>query len=230
MKSLVSFCTLLGIKVLSMIFYRHKTTWPPKGTIQWDRVRLIILLNHTSLFEVLYISVLPVHFLRRISKHLVVPIADKTLARPIVGRLFKILSPGSIPVSRRRDATWDQYLGAITDQSIVVIIPEGRMKRRTGYDKHGKRMTVKSGVVDILENIKEGQMVFAYSGGLHHIQAPGEGFPRLFKTLRVDIEVLEIDQYKASFGSEVGSEEWRRAVQADCQHRLENRVPEHDAS
>ena len=154
MKSLLSFFTLLAIKFLSMVFYRHRTTWPPEGTIQWDRVRLIVLLNHTSLFEVLYISVLPVHFLRTISRHLVVPIADKTLARPIVGRLFKIFSPGSMPVSRRRDATWEQYLGAIKEESIVLIIPEGRMKRRTGLDKYGKKMTVKSGIVDILEEYR----------------------------------------------------------------------------
>ena len=81
-----------------------------------------------------------------------------------------------------------------------------------------------------MKNIEEGQLAFAYSGGLHHIQAPGEGFPKLFKTLRVDIEVVEIEQYKKSFPGEIGSEEWRLTVQADFQHRLENNVPEHDGS
>ena len=211
--------------MLTKTFYRLDITWPPPEKLEWDRVRLIVLLNHTSLFEILYISVLPTHFLRRISKTLVVPIADKTLARPIVGRLFKIFSPGTMPVSRRRDHTWEQFRGAISDESMVLLIPEGRMMRRGGLDRYGRKMTVKSGIVDILENLDDGIMAYAYSGGLHHIQAPGEGFPKLFKTIRLDVEVLDIVEYKASFAGEIGSPEWRKAVQADCQHRLETKVP-----
>lgn len=60
-------------------------------------------------------------------------------------------------------------------------MPEGRMKRPTGLDKHGQKMTVKRGVVDVLLSMKTGSMFFLYSGGLHHVQAPGQGLPHFSK-------------------------------------------------
>ena len=68
-------------------------------------------------------------------------------------------------------------------------------------------------------------MVFAYSGGLHHVQIPGEGFPRLFKTVKMDLEVFDIPVYKARFEAEAGSATWKKQVLDDIQNRLETKPP-----
>ena len=56
------------------------------------------------------------------------------------------------------------------------------MKRRNGLDSQGQPMTVRGGIADILEAIPSGPMLIAYSGGLHHVQAPGETLPAVFRT------------------------------------------------
>jgi hypothetical protein len=68
-------------------------------------------------------------------------------------------------------------------------------------------------------------MVIAYSGGIHHVQVPGEGLPKLFKRLKMNLEYFNIKEYKNRFSSEIGSEQWRKSVLADLQWRLENNVP-----
>lgn len=224
MKSLLSFLTLLFIKGVSNIFYRFKIGWP-KEQIRWNDVRLIIFLNHTSLFEVLFLAFLPVSFLRMLSKRMVAPGADKTLNRPVVGWFFRLFSPGMTPITRKRDDSWQQFLESIHNDSIIVIAPEGRMKRKNGLDLEGKKMTVKPGVVEVLAGLNSGQMIFAYSGGLHHVQIPGEGFPRLFKTVSLNIEAMEIADYKNSFTEPVDSNAWKLEVIHDLQHRLETKAP-----
>jgi hypothetical protein len=224
MKSLLSFFTLLILKGLSKIFYRFDIGWP-KDRIIWKDVRLIVFLNHTSLFEVLYIGFLPVSFLRILSKRMVAPGATKTLDRPIVGIFFKLFSPGMTPITRKRDDSWQQFLESIYEDSIIMIAPEGRMKRKNGLDLEGKKMTVKPGVVEILSGLDKGQMVFAYSGGLHHVQVPGEGFPHIFKTLKLNLDVYDIQAYKGCFMAAAGSHEWKKQVIDDMQHRLETKPP-----
>lgn len=225
MQSIISFLTLLLIKTLSSVFYRFKIGWPDKR-IRWNDVKLIIFLNHTSLFDLVFVGFLPIKFLRMLSKRMVAPGADKTLNRPFVGFLFRMFNPGMIPISRKRDDTWKQFLNSIYDDSIIVIAAEGRMKRRTGLDLHGKKMTVKPGVVDVLAGLEKGQVVMAYSGGLHHIQAPGEGWPKLFKTIKMNIDVFEIEDYKRLFEAEAGSQSWKKEVLDDLQHKLETRPPD----
>lgn len=156
---------------------------------------------------------------------MVAPAADKTLNRPLVGFFFKLFSPGMIPITRKRDDSWGNFLESIYDDSIILIAPEGRMKRKTGLDLDGKKMTVKPGVVDILAGLNNGQMVFAYSGGLHHVQVPDEGLPKLFKTLKMNLEAFDINEYKSLFAFAKGSDDWKKAVLTDMQHRLEMKVP-----
>lgn len=223
MKSLVSFTILLLIKGFSRTFYRFKIGWP-KNKIRWNEVKLIVFLNHTSLYEILYLGFLPTHFLRRLSKRMVAPGADKTLNRPLVGTLFKLFSPGMTPITRKRDNSWDQFIDSIYEDSVIIIAPEGRMKRKTGLDLDGNKMTVKAGVLDVLTRLTKGQMVIAYSGGLHHVQVPGDHFPKLLKTLKMNLEAFEISEYKAQF-QKAGTELWNKSVLADLQHRLENNVP-----
>ena len=191
----------------------------------WGNVKLIVFLNHTSLFEILYLAILPVSFLRMLSRRMVAPGAIKTLDRPIVGMFFKLFSPGMTPVTRKRDDSWQQFLESMHDDSIILIAPEGRMMRKNGLDLEGNKMTVKGGVTDILARINKGQMLFAYSGGLHHVQVPGEGFPHLFKTVKLDVEVCDVADYKASFNAEMGSRAWKKLVLDDMQHRLETKPP-----
>lgn len=224
MKSLISYFILLCIKYFSRLFYHFEIGWP-QNKIKWGKVRLIVFLHHTSLYEFLYLGFLPNHFLRKLSKRMVAPAADKTLNRPLVGFFFKLFSPGMIPITRKRDDSWGNFLESIYDDSIILIAPEGRMKRKTGLDLDGKKMTVKPGVVDILAGLNNGQMVFAYSGGLHHVQVPDEGLPKLFKTLKMNLEAFDINEYKSLFTSAKGSDDWKKAVLTDMQHRLEMKVP-----
>lgn len=226
MKSLVSYLTLLCIKYFSKVFYTFQITWPPKEKrIRWNDVKLIIFLNHTSLFEFLFLGFLPNHFLRTLSKRMVAPAADKTLNRPLVGFFFKLFSPGMMPITRKRDNTWDEFLESIYEDSIIIIAPEGRMMRKNGLDLDGNKMTVKPGVVDVLKGLNKGQMVLAYSGGLHHVQIPGEGLPKLFKTIKMNIETFEIPEYKNLFNVPTGSDIWKKMVLDDLQNRLETKVP-----
>jgi len=226
MRSWISFSLLLLTKVVSRTLFSLKVNWPgDKNKLPWDEVKLIILLNHTSLLEPLYVGALPIGFLRTLSQKMVAPGADKTLNRPIVGLFYKLFSPGMVAITRKRDETWEQFTRAIANDSITVIIPEGRMKRPNGLDLNGNKMTVKGGVADVLSVLKGGQMAIAYSGGLHHIHAPGEKAYRFFKTIKLNLEILPIDEYNQQFGEPVGSEVWKKAVIADLQHRLETKVP-----
>jgi 1-acyl-sn-glycerol-3-phosphate acyltransferase len=226
MKSLFSFLTQLAIKAFSNLFFRFEIKWPNDDkNIDWNQVRMIVLLNHTSLLEPLYLGFLPIRLLWRLSKKMVAPGADKTLNRPIVGFFYKVFSPGMVAITRKRDDSWKQFMEAIAEDSLIVIIPEGRMKRKNGLDLNGNKMTVKSGIAEVLEGLHSGNMILAYSGGLHHVHVPGEKGYHFFKTLKMNLELLDIADYKNIFPNPIGSEEWRKSVIADLQHRLETKVP-----
>lgn len=55
-------------KVVSHLFFRCHVTWvPPTPADPWrEDIRLVVLLNHTSLFEPLYLAVFPFRFLWRV--------------------------------------------------------------------------------------------------------------------------------------------------------------------
>ena len=106
-----------------------------------------------------------------------VPIAQKTTDRALVGRFYGLVAARVVSISRERDETWSEVLRQIDPDAMVLILPEGRMKRATGLDSQGKPMTVRGGIADILETMGEGRMLLAYSGGLHHIQVAGRPLP-----------------------------------------------------
>ena len=109
---------------------------------------------------------------------------------------------------------------------MVMILPEGRMKRANGLDSEGKPMTVRGGIADILETIGEGRMLLAYSGGLHHVQIPGDRFPRLFKTIRINLEVVDIGAYRDARMAEAGNPRgFKRAVVDDLERRRDPSAP-----
>ena len=220
------FTLLLSLKLLSRVFYRFDFDFvgklPPGDP--WKGIRLVVFLNHTSLFEPVFIGVPPPRFLWRLAAHGVVPAADKTTDRPLVGLVFKFVAHKVIPITRQRDDTWTQVMSTIEEDSMVAIAPEGRMKRATGLDLHGNPMTVRGGVADILKALGHGRMLIAYSGGLHHVQIPGH-VPNVFKTVRLRVEVLEIADYIAEIVGRGGAEEFKRNVIKDLEWRRDHYCP-----
>jgi hypothetical protein len=180
-------------------------------------VRVSILLNHTSLFEPILLGVSPFSYLWDIAAYGLIPGADSTLNRPIVGRFFKALAPDVVSLTRVRDKTWRDFLSRLGPRTVVLMAPEGRMMRRGGLDKHGQPMSVRGGIVDVLGGVESGRMLIVYSGGLHHVHAPGDAFPRLFLRVRVRFEEVDIPVYKEQLGA--GTPGFRERVIADLERR-----------
>jgi hypothetical protein len=210
---------LLALKCLSKVFYRHDFAWvgnvPRKP---WRNHRIVAFLNHTSLFEPVFLGGVPNHFAWRLAAHGVVPAADKTTGRPLVGLIFKFVAHHVIAITRERDHTWFQVLNRIDPQSMVIIAPEGRMKRATGLDVNGNPMTVRGGIADVLLAMKEGRMLLAYSGGLHHVQIPGK-VPYVFKTVRMRLEIVDIADYIAEMTAIGGPDQFKKNVMRDLDRR-----------
>jgi hypothetical protein len=218
LRSIAVTSMLLSLKLLSRIFYRPDFGWiGPTPKDPWD-VRLVVFLNHTSLFEPVFLSGVPTRFIWRLAAHGVIPAADKTTGRPLVGVVFKFVAHHVIPITRQRDHTWFAVLDKIDPKSMVVIAPEGRMKRATGLDMQGNPMTVRGGVADIMLAIERGRMLLAYSGGLHHVQIPGK-IPNLFERVQMRIENLDIAQYIAEQMAKGGTEQFKRNVIRDLETR-----------
>jgi hypothetical protein len=219
LRSLTVFSLLLSLKYLSKIFYRHDFGWvgevPPHP---WRNHRLVAFLNHTSLFEPVFLGGVPNSFLWRIAAHGVVPAADKTTGRPLVGLIFKFVAHHVIAITRERDHTWFQVLNRIDPHSMVIIAPEGRMKRANGLDVSGKPMSVRGGIADVLLAIKEGRMLAAYSGGLHHVQVPGR-IPNVFATVRMRLEIIDIARYIEEMMADGGADQFKRNVMRDLDRR-----------
>lgn len=219
------FGLLISLKVISRLFYRHEVTWlglPPR---RWRDVHLVAGLNHTSLYEPLYAGSIPVGLLWSFAWHGVLPIADKTAQRPMVGRFFKMLTQDVIDITRQRDETWKRLLTLIKPRSVVVIFPEGRMKRRNGLDKDGKPMTVRGGIADLLRAVPSGTLLIAYSGGLHHVQVPGQLLPKPFRTLRLAMEAVDIESYRRRLLAMHGEDGFRAAVTTDLEERRDRHCP-----
>jgi len=154
-----------------------------------------------------------------------VPAAEKTTGRPLVGMIFKFVAHHVVAITRERDHTWFQLLNRIDPQSMVIILPEGRMKRANGLDLNGNPMSVRGGIADILLAMKEGRMLIAYSGGLHHVQFPG-GLPRVFKTVRLRLEIIDIASYIDEMMRNGGAEQFKKNVMRDLDRRRDVYCPE----
>ena len=218
-RSLAVFTLLLVLKYLSKIFYRHDFGWvgevPPQP---WKHLRLVAFLNHPSLFEPVFLGGVPNSFVWRVAAHGVVPAADKTTGRPLVGLLFKFVAHHVIAITRERDHTWFEVLNKIDPHSMIIILPEGRMKRANGLDLNGNPMNVRGGIADILLAMNQGRMLIAYSGGLHHVQVPGH-VPRIFKTVRMRLEVVDIARYIDEMMALGGPDQFKKNVMRDLDRR-----------
>ena len=219
LRSVAVFSLLNNLKYLSRIFYKQDFAFigdTPRDP--WDNIRLVVFLNHTSLFEPIFLGAVPARFIWRLAAHGVIPAADKTTGRPLVGLVFKFVAHSVIPITRQRDDTWFAVLNTIDPQSMVVIAPEGRMKRATGLDVQGNPMTVRGGVADILHAVGQGRMLIAYSGGLHHVQVPGR-IPNVFTRVRLRVENLDIAGYIAEQTAKGGPDQFKRNVMRDLEQR-----------
>lgn len=200
MMTFLRFLILLVIKLTVHLFY--KTDLTKIGSVNradFGSVSLVLVLNHTSLFEPMYVSACPVEFLWRIAKNGLFPGADITMGRPLAGKIIGALAKDVVSITRQRDDSWQQFLKLIRKESVVLMAPEGRMKRPNGLDKYGKQMTVRGGVADVMQQLDSGKILLVYSGGLHHVQAPGQKFPKLFQRIAVSLEVLELSAFEKQF-------------------------------
>lgn len=199
MRTLLVFFVLLSLRTVSRLLFRQEQIWvdsTPESE-RWKPYRLVAILNHTSLFECLLAGQVPAKFLWRMAAHCTIPIASVTLERPLVGFFWRLVAANIVSVTRERDNTWQQVIESVgDDDSMVIILPEGRMKRADGLDKKGKPMTVRGGIADLLLGTPEGEMLIAYSQGLHHIQVPGQTLPRLFRPVRLRFQTLDIAAYR----------------------------------
>lgn len=225
MRRLSGFFLLALVKTISTILYRCRHKWlntiPKKP---WNKdIRLLVFLNHTSLYEPLFLQAMPYSYLWHLADHANVPAADVTLKRPIVGLFWKLMIPNIVPVTRKSDSSWSRYVSSIHHDDVVLIAPEGRMKRPNGLDKYGKKMTVRGGVADIIMSMDDGIMLVCLSGGLHHVQAPGQHLPKFFKPISMNTFYLDIKEYKSQFSSDF--REQKLAIVQDLQERLEKHCP-----
>jgi len=197
---------------------------PTKPAEMADNTRVVSILNHTSLYEPLIAGYASTKLLWRFARHGVLPVAEKTMKRPI-GMFFRFLVRHTVTVTRQRDSTWENVLNRIDDRALVIILPEGRMKRRTGLDSKGRKMTVRSGIADILEALPDGRILTVYSGGLHHIQAPGELLPRPFKPILCRFEMIDIAPYKLEVIARYPELSFHAAVIRDLTERRDAYCP-----
>lgn len=221
MRKRVIYAMLLSIKAFSRMFYRFDIGWidPPPPGDWWTKYRLVAFLNHTSLYEPLYVGWFPNRFLKRIAYNGVMPVADKAIRRPVMGFFFRMVANQVVQVTRKRDQSWQRLFDFLTKDAMVIIMPEGRMKRANGLDNQGKPMTVRGGIADIIQAMPEGKMLLTLSAGLHHVQIPGQWVPKIFKTLKMRLQHLDLKQYRDQILEKAGFEGFKQAVIQDLEER-----------
>jgi hypothetical protein len=224
-KSLLAFLVIFKVHVLSRLFFRLENEWIGGEPDNYaTNTRVVALLNHTSLYEPLVAGYAPINLLWKFARHGLLPVAEKTMKRRI-GLFFSLLVRHVVVVTRQRDQTWDDVLNRVDSNAIVIILPEGRMKRADGLDSKGKEMTIRGGIADILEVLPDGRMLIVYMGGLHHIQTPGEHLPTPFKTIKCRMEMVDIADYKAEVVAEHPELGFTGAVIADLTRRRDEYCP-----
>ena len=224
-KAVITFVLLVAVKTAARIFFKLKNEWIDGEPDNYAlNTRIVAILNHTSLYEPLIAGYAQYRLLWKFARHGVLPVAEKTMKRRI-GMFFRLLVRHPIVVTRQRDSTWDSVLNRVDSRAIVIILPEGRMKRADGLDSEGREMTIRGGITDILEVLPDGRMLLVYSGGLHHIQVPGELLPTPFKTLRCRMEMIDIPSFKEELKRDYPELSFRKAVVVDLTRRRDEYCP-----
>jgi len=229
-KAVITFVLLFAVNAAAKIFFKLKNEWiggePENYALN---TRIVAILNHTSLYEPLIAGYAQYKLLWKFARHGVLPVAEKTMKRPI-GLFFRLMVRHPIVVTRQRDKTWYNVLNKVDSKAITIILPEGRMKRANGLDSEGREMTIRGGIADILEALPDGRMLMVYSGGLHHIQVPGELLPTPFKTLRCRMETIDIPSYKEELKRNYPELTFRKAVVVDLTRRRDEYCPTDDGN
>jgi hypothetical protein len=86
-------------------------------------------------------------------------------------------------------------------------------------------MTVRAGIAEILEALPDGRILTVYSGGLHHIQAPGELLARPFKPILCRFEMIDIADFKRDLPVKYPGLAFRKAVISDLTERRDAYCP-----
>jgi 1-acyl-sn-glycerol-3-phosphate acyltransferase len=224
-KSIITMGMLVGVRIAARLFFKLEKEWiTPEPDNYAKGTRIIALLNHTSLYEPIIAGYAPLNLLWKFARHGVLPVAEKTMKRRI-GTFFRMLVRHVVVVTRQRDHTWDNVLNKIDSKAIVIILPEGRMMRANGLDSMGRKMTVRGGIADILEALPDGRILAVYSGGLHHIQVPGELLPTPFVTVKCRMEMIDIPTYKEDLKRDYPNLDFTGAVIADLTRRRNEYCP-----
>jgi 1-acyl-sn-glycerol-3-phosphate acyltransferase len=224
-KSVITFALLVAVRTSAKVFFKLKNEWiTPEPENYAKGTKMIAILNHTSLYEPLIAGYAQYRLLWKFARHGVLPVAEKTMKRRI-GLFFRLLVRYPIVVTRQRDQTWYNVLAKADSKAITIILPEGRMKRANGLDSEGREMTVRGGIADIIEALPDGRILVVYSGGLHHIQVPGELLPTPFKTIRCRMEMIDIPTYKEDLQRNYPDLKFRNAVVADLTRRRDKYCP-----
>lgn len=229
MRTAFVFVILMILRVFSLIFFKNQSEWVgDKPDDPWQPYRLVAIMNHTSLYEFLFAGQVPARFLWRMAAHATIPIAKVTIDRPVVGFMWRLVAANIIPITRERDNTWQKVLQSIDDpESMIIILPEGRMKRANGLDKNGRPMSTRGGIADIIGGSDDGDFLVAYSQGLHHIQVPGQTFPNIFRPVRMRFESLNLEKYRRQMSDGLNLDDdkdmiaFRRRIMADLDARRE---------
>jgi len=225
-KAVITFALLVAVRTAARVFFKLENEWIGEEPEDYAlNTRIVAILNHTSLYEPLIAGYAQYKLLWKFSRHGVLPVAEKTMKRRI-GLFFRLLVRHPIVVTRQRDKTWYNVLNKVDSKAITIILPEGRMKRADGLDSEGREMTIRGGIADILDVMPDGRMLLVYSGGLHHIQVPGELLPTPFKTLRCRMETIDIPSYKEELKRDYPGLKFRSAVIADLTRRRDEYCPE----
>ena len=100
---------------------------------------------------------------------------------------------------------------------MVVIAPEGRMKRATGLDANGNPMTVRGGVADVLQaiSIEQDDRVQRRAAS----RAGARSHPECFQKVRLRVENVDIAGYIAEQMAKGGVEQFKRNVIRDLEQR-----------
>jgi hypothetical protein len=85
-------------------------------------------------------------------------------------------------------------------------------------------MSVMGGIADIFNYIKKGNMILGYSGGLHHVQIPGQTIPGIFKTIRMNYESIKIEDF-ISICESRSEDSFKNAVIAELEERMKKNIP-----
>ena len=127
MRKYLVFLVLGAAWLISKAFWWRELKWiggTPPGD-PWRGIRVLCFLNHTSLFEWLFIAMAPPRFLWRVACHGVVPAAEKTIRRPIVGQFFKLVGAHVVRYALAAD---DRFrLDAAAFQRALAAAPRAKL-------------------------------------------------------------------------------------------------------